>query len=314
MNSIKGEGLELKKKKAPRNILKISLSMAVMLFVINMDPDLDPYTSFFEFVKPAEAAPLTSVSVVPASGLKNQRTTYDIFLTTATTGTIKTVDMTFPSSFDLTQATKLIEREGIGSGSLSSSGSTLKYTVNNPVSVSAGTTIRLEIARIIAANAGSFTVNIKTTHPVGSTIDGSTTSGSFVIRSVFGQDVSTSFMKSKTLLDDTAGHARGWDPDGTKNSFTIDDPDVNLQSRIIVNLNSGLAVCNIGQIAQGGFFTVDCANNPANDNQLHYVIVNLPNQVITSPLSSTSSESSSSTSSSQYESLRAHDQIASEFP
>lgn len=87
-----------------------------------------------------------------------------IFLRTGTTtGIIMNVQMTFPSSFDVSSATKLIESEGIGSGSLSNpSGSTLVYTVSSPVSVSAVTTIRLEIARIAATAVSSFTVCIQT--------------------------------------------------------------------------------------------------------------------------------------------------------
>jgi hypothetical protein len=78
--------MEVKTKKISNNIFKISLSIVLVAFVFDMSTE-----SIFQIVKPAMAAPLTSVSVVPASGLKNQRTTYDIFLTTATTGTIKTI-------------------------------------------------------------------------------------------------------------------------------------------------------------------------------------------------------------------------------
>jgi hypothetical protein len=286
-----------------------SLTLLLIVFASTMSYP----SSFFHMVKPVSAAGLTSVTVVPASSLKNQRTTYDIFLTTATTGTIKTIEMTFPSSFGLSQATKLIEREGIGSGSLSSAGSTLKYTVNNPVSVSAGTTIRLEIARIIAINAGSFTVNIRTIHTQGTTIDGLTTSGSFTIRSVFGQDVSTSFMIRKTLKDDAAGHAHGWDPTGGANPLFVSDSDISgSPDNIFVTVMVSSKICATSVIdTNAHIFIVLCNSAPFDNSNLDYEIHKLPAHVITSTLSASSSES---TPPSQYESTRALDQIASEFP
>jgi hypothetical protein len=61
---------------------------------------------------------LTRVFILPMDNIVNTKTRYDISLKTATTGTIKTIPMTFPSSFDVTGAYKLIEKHGIGSGSL----------------------------------------------------------------------------------------------------------------------------------------------------------------------------------------------------
>jgi hypothetical protein len=168
------------------------------------------------------------------------------------------------------------------------SGTSLKYTVSSPVSVPAGTTIRLEIARIIATAAGSFTVSIKTLDTGGGTIDGPTTTGSFIIKSITGNDISKSFMVRKTLNDDTAGHAHGWNRDGMTRFFTISDSDADK-------------------------FTIDCGTSLNELLMLHYMIITLPSQVVTSSLS-VSSSSPSSAHSSQYESLRAHDQIASEFP
>ena len=220
----------------------IPLSLALIILVVSTSP-----FSSLQLVKEAEAAGLTNVSVVPASNIINERATYDIFLETATTGTIKTIEMTFPPSFDLTAATRYIERSGIGSGSLSSSGSTLKYTVNSPESVPAGTNIRLEIAKIVAGAEGSFTVSIRTSKTGSSgTLDGPTDSGVFTIKSIgtndildnkvsssdikdnsiTGSDISTALMIQKTLHDDTVGNTRGWNPDGSKKAFAIADPDI----------------------------------------------------------------------------------------
>src|SRR5438093_5006163 len=248
-------------KSTSKRIFKTSFTLLLIVFVLTMSSP-----SFFQMVKPAMAAGLTSVSVVPTTGIVNQRTIYDMFLKTETTATIKTIEVTFPTSFDLTLATKLIERERIGFGYFSSSGSTLNYTVNNPVKVSAGTMIRLELARIVAEDAGSFTASVRTLNKANSQIDGPTSSSSFSIEdigtndiaansvtsskiaansvtsskiaansvtsskiadnSITAEDVSTSFTIRKTLHDDTSGHTHGWNPDISTTAFAISDSDI----------------------------------------------------------------------------------------
>ena len=140
-----------------------------------------PAYSFFSFIKPAMAAGiLTGIRVVPSNNLVTTKSTYDIFFTTATTGTIKTIEMNFGGDFNVSPAAKLIERVGIGGGALSASGSTLKYTVSNPVSISSGTEVRLEIGRIIAQTIGdSFQITVTTKNALGSIIDGPTLSTGF---------------------------------------------------------------------------------------------------------------------------------------
>ena len=261
MYSIKSADIGRKKKNVSKRIFKSSLALVLIVFAFTMSSQ----SSFFQIIKPAEAAGLTSVSVVPMSSIVNQRTVYDIFFKTATTATIKTIEVTFPPGFDLTHATKLIEREGIGFGYFSSSGSTLNYTVNNPVKVSAGTMIRLELARIVAENAGSFTASVRTLRG-NSQIDGPTSSYSFSIEdigtsdiaansvtsskiadnsitgskitdnsvtsskiadnSITGQDLSTGFTIRKTLHDDAIGNAHGWNPDTSTRAFAILDSDI----------------------------------------------------------------------------------------
>jgi hypothetical protein len=130
------------------------------------------------------AGTLTSVFILPTNNIVNTKTTYDISFKTATTGTIKTIHMTFPSSFDVTAAYKLIEKNGIGSGSLSAaSKTTLVYTVSNPVSVPAGMTIRLEIDRVVNSNVGAnFQMSITTENTIPTIIDGPTKCFSFPIK------------------------------------------------------------------------------------------------------------------------------------
>jgi hypothetical protein len=185
MKSIKSEGLEPKKQKTT-NILKISLTLALMAFVFSTSP-----TSYFGVIKPATAAgTLTTVSLVPSSNLVTTMTTYDISFRTGTIGTIKTIEIHFPDGqFDVGSVTRYLERSGIGSGSISvtnkpATDSIITYTVKNPERVPAGTFIRLEIPRIIANDAGKFQATIITKRTDGSIIDGPTLSSKFLISDV----------------------------------------------------------------------------------------------------------------------------------
>jgi hypothetical protein len=346
MGSITSGLLEPKKVKSSRRIFKTLFTLLLIVFALTVSSP----SYFFQILKPAMAAELTAVSVVPMSSIVNQRATYDIFLKTETTATIKTIEMTFPTSFDLTVATKLIEREGIGFGYFSSSGSNLKYTVNNPVKVSAGTMIRFELARIVAENAGSFTVSIRTLNTANSQIDGPTSSSSFSIEdigtndiaansvtsskiadnSITAEDVSTSFTIRKTLHDDTAGHTHGWNPDISTTAFAISDSDISGASSsefVSVMIRSGNPVFCAAASGDAGLFGVYCDSPPGNSAQLDYIITKLPaHDDVTSSLSASSSEStpspgSPSLSSSAHTSalpdiasINRQDDIASEFP
>lgn len=282
---------------------KISLSLALMLFVFTMTPG----SFLFNSLKPVSAAPLTDVSVSPASNIKNQKATYNFFLTTKTTGTIKIIQIDFPSSFKLAEI-RLIEKSGIGSGSLSSSGSTLKYTVNNAISVDAGTTIKLEIGTITAKRADTYTVSMKTLSPQNVVIDGPTSSDLFTIKGISGTDVSSNFMKRKTLLDDVAGNTHGWNPDGSAKSFGIIDGDVsgpgnNIFVSAIDEDGGGCRTTDFE--SEENLMSIICDVAPANNTALHYLITKLPDNVVTSTsLISSQSLLSSSIPSSPFDSLQ----------
>jgi hypothetical protein len=322
LNSIKSEGLGPKKNrtsKTSKSIFKISLSLALIAFVLTMTPA----SSFFQIVKPAEAAgTLTSMNVIPTNNIVNTRTTYDIAFKTATTATIKTIEMNFPSSFDVRftvgPSPKLIERSGIGSGTLSNPSDTkLAYTVGSPVTVSAGTLIRLEIGKIDNSETPdvSAEVSITTKDTGGNTIDGPTNSPSFVIKAIEGLDIDTNFMNRKTLLDDTAGHARGWDPNGVTTDFTIEDHDVQIDEEavdqtfvtvMLRNSHTSNAVCMVNH-TDFEFFLMNCIGAPPNGAQLHYEIHKLPaNRITSTSLSSTTTSSTSSTISSPFSLLGEH--------
>jgi len=348
MKSIKGADPGRKKKDASKSIFKTSFTLLIIVFAFTMS------SPFFQMVKPAEAAgTLTNVSILPTSNMVNERATYDIFFKTATTGTIKTIHMTFPTGFDVSSATKLIERSGIGAGILSApSSTTLIYTVNSPVIVPAGTTIRLEIGRIVNSNtAGNFKVSIateRTTTPI--IIDGPTLSTFFPIKdigtndigansvtsskiadnSIIGDDISTSFTIRKTLHDDTAGHTHGWNPDISTTAFAISDSDISGASSsefVSVSVRSGNPVFCAAATGDAGLFGVYCDSPPGNSAELDYIITKLPaHDDVTLSLSASSSESTPSSafpllSSSPHTSalpdiasINRKDQTASEFP
>jgi hypothetical protein len=315
MKSNISKGLESKVSRS--KIFKTSLAIVLIVFAFTMSSP----SSFFQFVKPVEAAgTLTSIGIFPANNIVNTRTTYDITFKTATTGTIKIIQMSFPSGFDVSAATRYLERSGIGSGSLSAQSSTnLIYTVTNPVSVPAGTIIRLEIGRIVNSDtAGSFKVIISTFNTGNNNIDFAQ-SPSFPIKDITGDDVSTGFMIRKTLKDDTAGHGHAWNPNFATTNFVISDSDISgSDNDIFVSVGVTGDLCTAGSwdtVTHNIF--VHCATAPGDGSILHYLIIKLPPHVVTSSLAVSSSESTSSaqsTSSQDLESVRAHDQIASEFP
>lgn len=238
--------------------------------------------------------------------------------------------MNFGGDFNVAPAAKLIERVGIGGGALSASGSTLNYTVSNPVSISSGTEVRLEIGRIIAQTIGdSFQITVTTKNALGSIIDGPTLSTGFQIydigtdaiadKSITGDDVSPTFMVRKTLYDDDAGHAQGWDPNGSTKSFAIFDSNIagasDSEFISVMIRYANLAYCTASP-GDTGLFVVHCNNAPVDSAVLDYVVTKLPANVVTSTDTSAfkSSAITSSISSQDMASFARHDDIASEFP
>ena len=303
-----------------KRIFKVSLSLTLMVFVFTMSP--------LPILNPVSAAALTNVLATPSSNIVNESANYNFFFKTSTTATINKIEISFPSSFDLS-GIRFIESNNIGSGKLSVAGSTLTYTLTTAESVPAGITIKLELGRIIATAEGSFTVSIKTLNSADGTIDGPTTSSPFTIKSITssdiadntitGSDISPGFMIKKTLLDDAAGNAAGWNPDGTVRFFVIIDNDVTegtsmVQLAVEPNVVSG-PICMLQEISNGRF-SVNCPFGfetplriPQNTDELHYTITNLPAHVVTSSLSASPSSTSlsSSTISSPFDSIGTND-------
>ena len=332
---------QVAKNQKTTNILKISLTFALIAFAFSTSP-----TSYFGVIKPATAAgTLTSVSFVPSSNLATMMSTYDISFRTGTTGTIKTIEILFPDGqFDVASATRYLERSGIHSGSISvtnnpATDSIITYTVNNTESVPAGTFIRLEIPRIIANVAGNFQATITTKNTDGGIIDGPTLSSKFLIsdvgttaiadNSITGQDLSTSFTIRKTLHDDAIGHAHGWNPDTSTRAYGISDSDISGASSsefVSVMVRSANPAFCAAVSGDTGLFGVYCDSPPGNSAVLDYIITKLPaHDDVASSISasseSTPSSASPSLSSSPHtsalpdiDSFNRQDDSSSEFP
>ncbi len=321
---IKNGCLVQKNRITSKRIFTVSLSLTLMVFVFTMSP--------LPTLNTVSAAELTRVSVTPASNVINESANYAFFITTATTATINKIEISFPSSFD-TSGIRLIERSNIGSGSLSTAGSIITYTPDTPESVSAGTTIKFEIGRIIATTEGTFTVSVKTLNSGGGTIDGPTESGPFIIKSIgtndildnkvsssdiqdnsiTGTDISTAFMIQKTLHDDTVGNTLGWNPDGFKKAFAISDPDISSAPNsqfVSMMIRSENAVFCSAAGADTGLFVVYCNSAPQNSADINYIITKLPSHDVTSSLSA----SSESYALPDVDSINRQDETSSEFP
>jgi hypothetical protein len=120
-----------------------------------------------------------------------------------------------------------------------------------------------------------------------------------------------SFIISKTLNDDAAGHSRGWDPDGIRDgSWTISDTDVSPTKLVHVITSTDLnddpnqAICDEIFQVKPGQFSITCQGIPGEGAPLRYIIIDVPTKVVTSSLSASSSSSDSS-SSSPFTSLQA---------
>src|SRR5829696_2330633 len=108
------------------------------------------------------AAPLTSQSAIPSNNIVTTTSTYEIMFTTATAGAIKTIEVRFPSGYNVGSA-KVIESTRIGAGTVSANPLGIIYTVTSPVNVAAGTPVRLELASITTKNTAGTIIDGPTT-------------------------------------------------------------------------------------------------------------------------------------------------------
>jgi hypothetical protein len=100
--------------------------------------------------------------------------THTIDFTTATAGTIKYVDITFPADFDVS-GVAVGTPTGITAGTVADAGQVVTYTVTTAINVPADTDIKIELTDVVNAPVGTYTVTVETRDPFG-TIDGPTES------------------------------------------------------------------------------------------------------------------------------------------
>jgi hypothetical protein len=64
---------------------------------------------------------------------------------------------------------------------------------------------------------------------------------------------------TKIVRDNPAGNAVGWDPDGLKHTFVIDDPEVTVNDTILINTHQdNFVVCSVDYRPNFGSFEVNC--------------------------------------------------------
>src|SRR5437867_1807406 len=129
------------------------------------------------------AGALTNVFALPSNNVFKGTGYYNVGFTTATTGTIKTIEITFPDGFNVAGA-KLLLTQGTGAGSLSVSGQTVKYTIATPASVPASKSMMIMIGNIVNPAITSNQVSITTRDAAAVIIDGPTNSATFTLTRV----------------------------------------------------------------------------------------------------------------------------------
>ena len=88
---------------------------------------------------------------------------------------------------------------------------------------------------------------------------------------------------SKVIRDSPEGNALGWNPDGTRTAFTIDEPCyIKSDSTVLVNINDvgiTFAACNV-DFSTDGFFEVYCTAPPSDGSELRYLVLVEPLEII----------------------------------
>ncbi|MGI0043558.1 MAG: hypothetical protein ACRD47_07590 [Nitrososphaeraceae archaeon] len=241
-------------------------------------------------------APLQIPRTLQSNDLVNSLAFYEVTFITSTTGAIDKIRMDFPAGTGV-GAAGIIERVGIGGGTLLKSGSSITYDLTTPVSIPAGTFIRLEMFGIKNPinPSTTFTADITTRDSGGNLIDGPSQTNVYTIKKVGSSDLADSsvtstkpaesFMKVVTVHDDAAGHAVGWDPGGVQTGFEILEPEVlgegtfiSVQVLTIPAINRNCET--LAYVPSEPTFFFECTSAPPNDAILHYTVQNLPSNIV----------------------------------
>jgi hypothetical protein len=231
-------------------------------------------------------APLQIPRTLQSTDLVNSLAFYEVTFITSTTGAIDKIRMDFPAGTGI-GAAGIIERVGIGGGTLLKSGSSITYDVTFPVSIPSGTFIRLEMFGIKnpISPSTAFTATITTRDSAGTLIDGPSQTNVYTIKKIVSSDIAdgaitspkiaTSFAYQKNLADGV----NGWTPGGSDTDFAILDPLlVTGFERIIINLERPDGVGFIGPVCgetdiEPGTMTITCSDPPADGTILNYAVI-----------------------------------------
>jgi hypothetical protein len=125
-----------------------------------------------------------STDIVSSTGI------YEVTFITSTAGAIDKIEIAFPAGTNI-GAAGVVEKVGIGGGTLTKVGSTLTYDVTTPVNIPAGTFIRLEISGIKNPSNPSttFTASITTRDSGGAVIDGPSPTNVYTIKKIGTNDI-----------------------------------------------------------------------------------------------------------------------------
>ena len=210
------ENSSLAKRENKSNLL-VALVIAIMLVVsthmFSNPPDVKaadptPSTIGLDGSDFTTQAALTGVSARQTNNIVGVQSYYDVVFTTTTTGTIKFIDIAFPAGTVIGASPLLVEREGIGTGTAAKTSATvIRYTVDNAVSVPAGTQIRLEFFNVVNPNvpSGGYKVTVTTLDAGGTTIDGPTLSNSLNMKQIGTDQIADSAVTSGKIADGNVG-------------------------------------------------------------------------------------------------------------
>ncbi|MGH9979369.1 MAG: hypothetical protein ACRD8Z_26570 [Nitrososphaeraceae archaeon] len=172
------------------------------------------------------------------------------------------------------------------------SGSSITYDVTSPVSIPAGIFIRLEMFGIKNPinPSTAFTATITTRDSGGGLIDGPSPTNVYTIKKIVSADIADgaitwtkpveSFMRRVTVVDNAAGNAVGWNPDGLQQLFDIfifDDLREQNAGYVSVLFPD---TCKSNGILNELEFDVFCNPAPPDGTALHYLAVNLPENIV----------------------------------
>lgn len=245
-------------------------------------------------------AALSLTKATQTSNIVSSKSYYDTSFRTSTSGVIKYIKMSFPAG-TYVGASLLVEATGIGPGKISAgaSGNTLAYTVTNAVNVPANTNIRIQIANVNNPPnpSSALTVSITTRDSANIIIDGPTSTNAYNIKqigpteladnavtsskiadgSIDSNDLDSTLIVSRLLLDDAQGASFGWDPNGLDTDFIIFDEAVEGSNAVLINVgdsDSNSQCESLGALT--GFFTIRCNTAPPQGSELRYTITNIP--------------------------------------